>query len=77
MTNAQSGKKTPIIILEDKSYELEKIYISELGYLMVRLFDSEGKRYTSYNLGIYNADKNFIKDEIEKERKGRGANTVK
>jgi hypothetical protein len=65
-----SGKINPKIILEDKEYELEKIHISELNYLMVRLFNPIEKNYTTYNLGDYNPENNFIKDEIEKRYKG-------
>ena len=65
-----SGKINPKIILEDKEYELEKIYISELNYIMVRLFNPIEKNYTTYNLGDYNPENNFIKDEIEKRYKG-------
>jgi len=65
-----SGKINPKIILEDKEYELEKIHISELNYLMVRLFNPIEKNYTTYNLGDYNPKNNFIKDEIEKRYKG-------
>jgi hypothetical protein len=65
-----SGKINPKIILEDKEYELEKIHISELNYLMVRLFNPIEKNYTTYNLGDYNPEDNFIKDEIEKRYKG-------
>ena len=65
-----SVKINPKIILEDKEYELEKIYISELNYLMVRLFNPIEKNYTTYNLGDYNPENNFIKDEIEKRYKG-------
>ena len=65
-----SVKINPKIILEDKEYELEKIYISELNYLMVRLFNPIEKNYITYNLGDYNPENNFIKDEIEKRYKG-------
>ena len=65
-----SVKINPKIILEDKEYELEKIYISELNYIMVRLFNPIEKNYTTYNLGDYNPENNFIKDEIEKRYKG-------
>jgi hypothetical protein len=54
------------IILDDKEYELEKIYISELNYLMIRLFNPLKKIYITYNLGDYDPVNNFIKDEIEK-----------
>jgi hypothetical protein len=57
---------TPKIILGDKEYELEKIYISELNYLMARLFNPIDKNYITYNLGNYDPKNNFIKDEIEK-----------
>jgi len=63
-------KKNPKIILGDKEYELEKIHISELNYLMVRLFNPIEKNYMTYNLGDYNPENNFIKDEIEKRYKG-------
>ena len=65
-----SGKINPKIILEDKEYELEKIYISELNYIMVRLFNPIEKNYMTYNLGDYNPENNFIKDVIEKRYKG-------
>jgi hypothetical protein len=61
-----SVKINPKIILEDKEYELEKIHISELNYLMVRLFNPIEKNYMTYNLGDYNPENNFIKDEINK-----------
>jgi len=65
-----SVKINPKIILGDKEYELEKIHISELNYLMVRLFNPIEKNYMTYNLGDYNPENNFIKDEIEKRYKG-------
>ena len=65
-----SVKINPKIILEDKEYELEKIHISELNYLMVRLFNPIEKNYMTYNLGDYNPENNFIKDVIEKRYKG-------
>jgi len=49
---------------------MEKIHISELNYLMVRLFNPIEKNYMTYNLGDYNPENNFIKDEIEKRYKG-------
>ena len=48
----------------------EKIHISELNYLMVRLFNPIEKNYMTYNLGDYNPENNFIKDVIEKRYKG-------
>ena len=37
---------------------------------MVRLFNPIEKNYTTYNLGDYNPENNFIKDAIEKRYKG-------
>jgi hypothetical protein len=68
-----STKTNPKIILDDKEYELENIHISELNYLMVRLFNPIEKNYTTYNLGDYNPENNFIKDEIEKIRRDRAS----
>jgi hypothetical protein len=62
---------TPKIILGDKEYELDKIHISDLNYLMVRLFNPVEKNYITYNLGDYDPKNNFIKDEIEKIRRDR------
>jgi len=59
-------KINPKIILGDKEYELEKIHISELNYLMVRLFNPIEKNYITYNLGDHNPENNFIKNAIEK-----------
>lgn len=57
----------PAIILEDKKYLLERFYVSELGYLMMKLYSEESKKYTSYNLGNYNQNKNLFKDAIEEK----------
>jgi hypothetical protein len=35
---------------------------------MVKLYSREKKTYTTYNLGNYNPEDNFLKDAIEKER---------
>jgi hypothetical protein len=68
-----SAKTNPKIILDDKEYELENIHISELNYLMVRLFNPIEKNYITYNLGDYNPENNFIKNEIEKIRRDRAS----
>lgn len=64
-------KTIPKIILENKEYELKKIHMSNLNYLMVRLFDPIDKKYTTYNLGTHNPNNNFIKNEIEKIQRDR------
>jgi hypothetical protein len=68
-----SAKTNPKIILDDKEYELENIHISELNYLMLRLFNPIEKNYITYNLGDYNPENNFIKNEIEKIRRDRAS----
>jgi hypothetical protein len=68
-----SAKTNPKRIWDDKEYELENIHISELNYLMVRLFNPIEKNYTTYNLGDYNPENNFIKNEIEKIRRDRAS----
>lgn len=34
-----------------KRYKIVQIYISELGYLMVKVLDKERSHFTSHNLG--------------------------
>ena len=63
-------KPRPEIIIEGEKYTLEDIFISELGYLMVRIYSLEKKVYTTYNLGTHNPEENFIKDAIEKKKRG-------
>lgn len=67
----QGVKPRPEIIIDGERYTLEDIFISELGYLMVRIYSPEKKFYTTYNLGTHNPEENFIKDAIEKEKRGR------
>ena len=42
-----------------KKYILEKIYISELGYLMVTLYNKEKQVWTNINLGDWKKQLNF------------------
>lgn len=34
-----------------KRYKIVEISISELGYLMIKVFDKEKRHFTNYNLG--------------------------
>jgi hypothetical protein len=34
-----------------KKYKITKIFISELGYLMLQIYGKEKKHFTNYNLG--------------------------
>jgi hypothetical protein len=50
-----------------KKYKIEKIYISELGYLMVRLYDKEKKVWTTINFGDWKNCLNLNTDKIKIE----------
>ena len=45
--------------------ELERVYISELGFLMLRVDNLDGT-YTTYNLGKHNTSNNIFSKEILK-----------
>ncbi len=64
------AKPRPEIIIHGEKYLLEDIFISELGYLMVRIYSPDKKNFTTYNLGTHDPEKNFLKDAIEKEKRG-------
>lgn len=57
-------KKAPIN-LGESYYEIEGLFESELGFLMLRLHNLETNSYLTYNLGKHNASKNFITDQIK------------
>ena len=42
---------------------VEKIYISELGYLMLRIYFENGT-FTTYNLGKHDLENNMFTDKI-------------
>ena len=62
------AKPNPKMILDGKEYVVEKFFISELGYLMMRLFLEEKKTYTTYNLGTHDTAKNIFNEAIDKQR---------
>jgi hypothetical protein len=43
--------------------EVDKIYVSELGYLMLRVSFENGT-FTTYNLGKHNPENNMFTDKI-------------
>jgi hypothetical protein len=43
--------------------EVNKIYVSELGYLMLRVSFENGT-FTTYNLGKHNPENNMFTDKI-------------
>lgn len=46
--------------------ELEKLYVSELGFLMLRVYFKNGT-YTTYNLGKHNPTDNLFTKELFKD----------
>jgi hypothetical protein len=46
--------------------KLEKFYVSELGFLMVKVLYENGT-YTGYNLGKHNPEENIFTKEIFKD----------
>lgn len=57
------------IILNNEKYLLEKIYVSELGFIMVKLFKPATQTYHRYNCGLNNPEHNFIHDLINKNER--------
>lgn len=50
---------TPTKMKNSKKYKIEEIFISELGYLMVKLYNNEKKVFTTLNLGNWKDNLNF------------------
>jgi hypothetical protein len=55
--------KNPKINTPDGVGELENVYVSELGFLMVKLC-FKGKTFITYNLGKHEEDNNIFTDKI-------------
>ncbi len=64
----QGAKPNPKMLLDGKEYVVEKFFISELGYLMMRLYSEENKAYTTYNLGTHDPEKNIFNEAIKKQK---------
>ena len=62
-------KKKPKIVIHEKEFVLEGFHISELGYLMMRLYSDSDKRYLTYNMGEYNKDSNIFNQNLLKNEK--------
>ena len=45
--------------------KLERIYVSELGFLMIKIAFEDGT-FTGYNLGKHNLSNNFFTNELFK-----------
>ncbi len=52
-----------------QEYVVEKIYVSELDFIMIRLWNEKSKAYSTINLGVYDKTQNFISDELRRRRK--------
>lgn len=48
--------------------EVDKIYVSELGYLMLKVYFENGT-FTTYNLGKHDPENNMFTDKIMKYEK--------
>ena len=44
---------------DSKKYIIKEIFISELGYLMVKLYNNEKQVFTTLNLGNWKDNLNF------------------
>lgn len=71
----KSINNLPIIKTPKGLGEIEKIYISELGFLMVRVYNMDGT-YTSYNLGKHNPTDNIFTKEIYKGEPKESENII-
>lgn len=56
------------INLNNKIVELEKIYVSELGYTMIKINNLDGST-TNYNVGKMDPNNNVILDLILESKK--------
>jgi hypothetical protein len=49
----------PTKMKDSKKYTIKEIFISELGYLMVKLYNEEKQVFTTLNLGNWKDNLNF------------------
>jgi len=56
------------IINENKEMEIKDIFISELGFLMIKVFVEEEKVFKTYNAGKFNEKDNVFLDLIKKSK---------
>ena len=68
--------KDPVLIETLKGLgTVDKIYVSELGYLMLRIYFENGT-FTTYNLGKHDPENNMFTDKIMKDEKKYSNETV-
>ena len=59
----KSLNNLPLIQTPKGLGEIEKVYISELGFLMLRIDNMDGT-FTTYNMGKYDQSNNIFSNEI-------------
>ena len=71
----KSLNNLPIIKTPKGLGEIEKIYISELGFLMIKINNMDGT-FTTYNLGKHNKTDNIFTKEIFKDENQKSENII-
>jgi len=61
MTKSQN--KNPLINTPKGVGQIENLYVSELGFLMVRVYFDNGT-YTTYNMGKHDIQNNLITNQL-------------
>jgi len=69
----KSLKNLPIIETPKGFGEIEKIYVSELDFLMLRIDNLNGT-YSTYNLGKHSTSNNIFTNEILKDELQKSQN---
>jgi hypothetical protein len=64
----QRDKTKPKIFLNEEEFELQNFYISELGYLMMRLCSTDDNTFLTYNLGKHDPNSNMFLNSIQNEK---------
>jgi len=62
-----SNMKSPTIETPKGFGEIDKIYVSELGFLMVKVSYENGT-YTTYNFGKHDVNNNMFTNEMLKDK---------
>jgi hypothetical protein len=59
----KSQNKNPLINTPKGVGQIEKLYVSELGFFMVRVYFDNGT-YTTYNMGKHDIQNNLITNQL-------------
>lgn len=62
------NKNKPKIFIEEKEFNVQDFYISELGYLMMRLYSEKDKTFLTHNIGKYDSSNNMFINSIKNEK---------